>query len=148
MIARLLLAVSATVAGGLLAARRLLRSRADDQLDEIDLAVVATTVRFRTRARPFLGGTVLVVAGTAELDLRRAHPAPTGIEIAITAVVGHLRLVIPPEWNLEVRVNRSLSLLQHQHAPAHPDAPWLRLIGRSWLARVEVVTRSAPVGVA
>jgi hypothetical protein len=123
---------------GLLAAKGMLRSRADPELDEIDLALVLGRRRFQSRARPFLGGTVLVVAGSITLDLRQVEPAPTGIEVAIRAVAGRLLLLVPADWNLSVDLETRAAWVDVP-GPIRPDSPWLRMIGRAWLARVRLI---------
>ncbi|MDP3983561.1 MAG: hypothetical protein Q8Q52_00960 [Acidimicrobiia bacterium] len=147
MIGRLVASIGLLACLALVAAKALLRSRADDDLDEIDMAVVLARKRFRTRARPFLGGTMLVLASTTEMDLRRALPGPTGIELAVAVIGGHLRLIVPPEWNVAVTVQPRMSLVTHLPEPEKVDAPWLRMIGRAWFSRVEVIARPVPTAV-
>lgn len=148
MLRRLLVFTLALGAACLLAAKLVLRSRVEADRDEIDLAVVAGRRHLRPRARPFIGATVLVVGGSAELDLRRVSPAPTGIEVAVTMVLGHLRLVVPPTWNVAAGIHLRASLMEVLPAANLVDAPWLRLIGRAYGSWIEVVARSAPVAVA
>jgi hypothetical protein len=138
VVARWLSGLGLFLLAGLLAAKGILRSRADLSLDEIDLAVVLGRRWFQSRARPFLGGTVLVIAGSITLDLRQVDPAPTGIEIAIRAVAGRVSVLVPADWNLSVDLEEAAAWVDAP-GPIEPDSPWLRIIGRAWLARVRLV---------
>ena len=88
------------VAAAVTTAKALLKDRSDQDHDEIDLAAVAARRRIRMRAKPFIGATILVAAASVELDLRRVHPAPTGVEIAVMMFGGSLRVVTPPGWSV------------------------------------------------
>lgn len=138
---KLLIALAWLIAGAVGLARFLLVDRVNEESDEIDLAVVAARRRYRIRARPFIGATILVAAGDAELDLRRAVPSPTGIEVNALVICGRLSVIAHADWNVDNPIGEgSLS--------ANPDAFTLRIRGRRILGRVEVEHRSAPAAVA
>lgn len=120
------------------AAKLILRSRVDEDLDEADLAVVMTSATYRPTARPYLGATVLVVAGAAVIDLTQVEPAPTGIELALSMCAASLRVTVPSTWNVSAEVEQRNSAVRHP-TQRTPDAPWLRIIGRAWFSAVEVV---------
>jgi hypothetical protein len=139
--AKLLAAVVGLVAGALGVARLVLIDRANEETDEIDLAVVAARRRYRIRARPFIGATILVVAGDAELDLRRAMPSPTGIEVSTIVVCGRLTVIANTDWNVDNPIGTGSER-------ADSDDPTIRIRGRRILGRVEVIRRPAPIAVA
>lgn len=120
------------------AAKLVLRSRIDDDLDEADLAVVLTATVYRPTARPYIGATVLVVAGAAHIDLTRVEPAPTGVELALSVVAASLRVTVPTTWNVAVALDQRGSSVRSPQDKS-TDAPWLRIIGRAWGSAVEVV---------
>ena len=138
----------ALVAAAVGAAKGLLKDRSSQDNDEIDLAAVAVRRRIRMRAKPFIGATILVVAGAVELDLRRVLPAPTGVEVAVLMVGGSLRVVIPPGWRAVTSVKARVAIVKSPGIEASDDDPTLRLEGAAWLSRIEVIQRSVPVAVA
>jgi hypothetical protein len=145
---KILFAFVTVIAAALLFAKRAARDRSGEDRDEFDVAAILENRELRIRARPFLGGTVLVLAGAAELDLRRATPAPTGMEIALLVIGGKLRLVVPPDWRPEVDIGRSAAQVKIVHPGGGLDDPLLRVIGKAWLGRVELISRAVPTAVA
>jgi len=141
----LLIGLVAAVLG---TARALLKDRAAQDRDEIDLAAVATSRRIRMRAKPFIGATILVAAAAVELDLRRVLPAPTGVEISVLMYGGSLRVVIPPGWQVLTSVKTRAARVSGPNEDTSEDAPVLRLEGSAWLSRIEIIQRSVPVAVA
>lgn len=126
----------------------MLKDRSTQYSDEIDLAAVAASRRLRMRAQPFIGATILVVAGRVELDLRRVVPAPTGVEVSVLMFGGSLRVVIPPDWRVTTSVKRRAAFIAGPERQTDGDDPTLRLEGSAWMSRIEVVQRSAPAAVA
>lgn len=139
--AKLLAAVVGLVAGALGLARLVLVDKANEETDEIDLGVVAARRRYRIRARPFIGATILVVAGEAELDLRRALPSPTGIEVSTIVICGRLSVIANTDWNVDNPIGPGSER-------SDSEAPTIRIRGKRILGRVEVERRPAPVAVA
>jgi hypothetical protein len=136
------------LAAALTTAKALLKDRSDQDHDEIDLAAVAANRRIRMRAKPFIGATILVAVATVELDLRRVHPAPTGVEIAVMMFGGSLRVVTPPGWEVVNSVKPRATRFNIPVADTAEDAPIIRLEGSAWLSRIEIIQRSVPVAVA
>src|SRR5688500_19766237 len=120
---------------------------AQDQ-DEIDRAAIAASRRIRMRARPFIGASLLIVAASIELDLRRVLPAPTGIEVSMLMFAGSLRVVTPPGWQVTASVKTMGAFVTTPTEHTSDDAPVLRLEGSAWLSRIEVIRRPVPVAVA
>jgi hypothetical protein len=118
-------------------AKLILRSRVDEDLDEADLAVVLTATVYRPTAQPFIGATVLVVAGAADIDLTHVEPAPTGVELALSMFGGSLRVTVPKLWNVSIDLDQRGAAVQYPQATT-PDAPWLRVIGRAWGSAIQI----------
>lgn len=136
------------IATAMAAAKALLKDRSNQDLDEIDFAAVAARRRIRMRAKPFIGATTLVIAASVELDLRRVHPAPTGVEISVMMVGGALRIVTPPGWEVVNSVKPRAARFKVSVEDTAADAPVIRLEGSAWISSIEVIQRSVPVAVA
>lgn len=141
------MALVATIGGALLLAKLLVRDRSGEARDEIDVASILQRRHLRMRSRPFLGGQILVLAGSVELDLRSVLPAPTGIEIEVLVIAGLLRIVLPPDWRREIGLTTRAASIDSIATPPESDAPLFRLVGQAWLSRVEVVGRGVPSAV-
>ncbi|HUP16446.1 MAG TPA: hypothetical protein VM848_10425, partial [Acidimicrobiia bacterium] len=124
------------------------KDRSNRDHDEIDLAAVAARRRIRMRAKPFIGATILVTVAAVELDLRRVHPAPTGIEISVMMFGGSLRIVTPPGWEVVNTVKPRGTRFNLSVEDTADDAPVIRLEGSAWFSRIEIIRRSVPVAVA
>ncbi|HKX74419.1 MAG TPA: hypothetical protein VJR05_03430 [Acidimicrobiia bacterium] len=148
MLPRLIASTLGIVLAGLGLAKLLLRSRIAPHLDEIDVAVVAGRRRLRPGGGPFLGATVLVVAGTAELDLRQVAPAPTGVEVAVTLIAARLHLVLPPDWTVVPSIQGTWAPLKDGAPDGGDDRVRVWLHGRAWLSRIYVRRDPAPPAVA
>lgn len=125
----------------------LVRDRSGEARDEIDVASILQRRHLRMRSRPFLGGQILVLVGSVELDLRRVLPAPTGIEIEVLVIGGMLRVVVPPGWRRDIGLTTRAASIDLIETPPESDAPLFRLVGQAWLSRVEVVERGVPSAV-
>ena len=136
------------VATAVATAKALFKDRSNQDHDEIDLAAVAARRRIRMRAKPFIGATILVTVASVELDLRRVHPAPTGIEISVMMFGGSLRIVTPPGWEVVNSVKPRATRCNVPVEDTAEDAPVIRLEGSAWLSRIEIIQRSVPVAVA
>ncbi|HEY7564203.1 MAG TPA: hypothetical protein VIA81_04695 [Acidimicrobiia bacterium] len=147
MLGRALRWLTTLVIGLLLVAKAVARDRSDEHRDEIDLAVILGSRSLRMKSRPFIGGTVLVLAGAATIDLRRVEPAPTGIELAILVVGGSLVVVVPPGWRPDLQVDRIGAGFASSLAAAE-EGPLFRVKGRVVLGALALVSRAAPVAVA
>jgi hypothetical protein len=123
---KFLVGLIAALAAALGLAKAVLSDEVGEGADEFDLAVVAGRRRYRLRGRPLLEGRILVVAGWAELDLRRAVPGPTGIDVHAIVIGGGLVVVANSDW----------------------EPRTLRLKQRHLLGRVSIERRSAPSAVA
>jgi hypothetical protein len=145
---RTLIALLATLGAALFLAKLIVRDRSEEDRDEIDVATILGERRLRMRSHPFIGGTILVIAGRVELDLRRVSPAPTGIEIEVLVIGGVLRIVVPPNWRREVVVSSRAARIDSMPTGLESDSPLFRLTGRAWMSQVELIGRRVPSAVA
>ena len=143
-----MLIIAGLLAAALAVAKLAVRERSGDERDEIDLAAVLENRKVRMRARPFQGGTLMAAAAAVELDLRRVIAAPTGVEVSVFLVGSSLRLVIPPDWNIDRSVARRAAVVTSVAGEGGEDEPTLRIIGSAWLSRLEVVARPTMSAVA
>jgi hypothetical protein len=84
-----------------LAAKFLLESNAEPDTEEIDLVSIFEGTELVSTADPFYGGKVTALFGGVLLDLRKAQPAPTGIDLDIAVLMGGLSLVVPEGWRVK-----------------------------------------------
>jgi hypothetical protein len=87
---------------------------------------------------------VRAVFGNVELDFRDAVMPAGVVELDVSAVFGNIEITVPPHLAIEAEGNAILGNFDHvARAPssAEPDAPLLRITGRSLFANVEIHMR-------
>jgi hypothetical protein len=87
---------------------------------------------------------IVAIFGGANLDLREARFPPGVIDIAVTAVMGGINIVVPP--GLAVQMHGSAIMggfADVSRSPAHPDpdAPLLRIHGLTMMGGVNIEMR-------
>lgn len=142
-IARLLGFAMVAALGAALAARFMLESNAHPETEEIDLVTIFDGKELVSTADPFYGGKVLSMFGGVMIDLRKATPAPTGIDLDLMIVMGGLSLVVPEGW----RVQNNLKILaggldDRTKTTADDDVPHVNLRGSVAMGGIQVVTKS------
>lgn len=86
----------------------------------------------------FRGGRVFAVLGGADIDLRGATLAEEGATLNIVASLGGVRLLIPPDWAVNVQTNAFFGgVASRRAAPATP-AGLLTLTGFCLVGGVEI----------
>ena len=128
-----------------LAAKFLLESNAEPQTEEIDLIAIFEGQKLISTAQPFYGGKVTSVFGGVLLDLRRATPAPTGIHIDLTVIMGGVSLVVPEGWR--VNTTPGLNVLaggydDQTRTTADEDVPTVTLKGNVIMGGLQATTKS------
>lgn len=89
-------------------------------------------------SRQFRGGGAYVVFGSADIDLRAAATADEGATIRIVALFGSVDLLVPADWDVNVRTWAVFGdVAPKRAAPASP-AGRLTLTGLSLFSGVEV----------
>lgn len=87
---------------------------------------------------------VIAVMGGAELDFREAAFAPGVTEVHITAVMGGVQIIVPPQLAVEMEGLAIMGGFEHsERAPVQPDPdrPVLRVSGVAVWGGVHIETR-------
>ena len=89
-------------------------------------------------SRQFRGGGAYVIFGSADIDLRAAATADEGATIRIVALFGSVDLLVPEDWDVNVRSWAVFGdVSPTRAAPASPGGR-LTLTGLSLFSGVEV----------
>lgn len=124
------------------AARLVLTGRRDPDSDEVDVVSVLQAVELRSTSSAFMGGSTLAILASLVLDLRRAGLGPTGADLTTYTFFASTKLVVPPDWRVEVDARTWLGGLDISHeGPEDPDAPVLRLHLRTLTGAARVEAR-------
>ncbi len=96
--------------------------------------------RVRSTSERFAGGWAASFFGQLDLDLTRATPAPGGIDLSVTAVLGGADVVIPEGWAVRIR---GLPLFgtwddTTSHVPPGDGVPELRMNAVAAFGGIEV----------
>lgn len=129
--------------GAAVAAKFMLESNAKPETEEIDLVAIFDGKELRSTANPFYGGKVLSMFGGVMIDLRKATPAPTGIDLDLMIVMGGLSVIVPEGWR--VRNNARIiagGLDDRTKTTADEDVPNVNLRGVVAMGGVQIVTKS------
>lgn len=133
--------------GAAVAAKFMLQSNADPETEEIDLVTIFEGKELVSTADPLYGGKVLTMFGGTEIDLRRAHPAPTGIRLDLVIVMGGLNIVVPDGWRVRFDATNFMGGFADGTKPtAEADMPTLTITGLVVMGGVQT-TSKAPVEV-
>ncbi|HEY5627932.1 MAG TPA: hypothetical protein VIR16_00340 [Candidatus Limnocylindrales bacterium] len=76
---------------------------AEPEDDEIDVASILTSRRFRSDAKAFRGGRHISCQGATDIDLRGATLDPAGAQLEVWTVFGGMQVRVPPEWRVRMR---------------------------------------------
>ena len=129
--------------GAALAARFMLESNAQPETEEIDLVAIFEGKELVSTADPFYGGKVLSMFGGVMMDLRKATPSPTGVDLDLMILMGGLQLIVPEGWR--VKNNAKIfagGLDDGTKTTADEDVPNVNLRGTIAMGGVQVVTKS------
>ncbi len=140
---RLLRMVTLVALGAGIAAKFMLESNAGPETEEIDLVAIFEGKELVSTADPFFGGKVLTMFGGVMMDLRRATPSPTGVDIAVMVVMGGPSNVVPEGW----RVHNNTKIVaggidDRTKTTADEDVPNVNLRGTILMGGVSIVTKS------
>lgn len=133
------------VLGAAVAAKFVLESNADPETEEIDLVSIFDGKQLRSTADPFYGGKITTMFGGVELDLRDAHPSPTGIDLDLAILFGGVSVVVPEGWR--IRNDDAVSIFAGGFADstrttAEEDVPVINLRGLMAFGGLEVKARA------
>ena len=124
-------------------AKFLLESHAEPDTEDIDLVSIFDGQHLVSTAAPFHGGNIISMFGGTLLDLTSAQPAPTGIFIDLSVVMGGVSIVVPEGW----RVYNESSLMAGGFSDvtktdSSNDAPAVTLTGFVLMGGVQVSNKS------
>lgn len=103
---------------------------ADPADDEVDLVANFGPLDFASTATAFRGGRVDTWFGGGILDLRGATLDPAGATLEVNAMFGGGNLVVPADWNVELRVSGLGGASDNRTWFARsPEAPSIRVEG-------------------
>jgi hypothetical protein len=135
--------------GAAAAARFMLESNAEPETEEIDLVAIFDGKQLVSSADPFYGGQVLAMFGGVLLDLRKAHPAPTGIDLNLSVLMGGVSLVVPEGWRVVFDGDVFMGGWSDEtKTTADDDVPTVKLTGRVIMGGLQATTRSSVEAVA
>jgi hypothetical protein len=138
----LTLATAAAAVVGQLLARR--RTWGDDDADDVSMATC-----FGGIDRSLTGEAVQHVAASAwlggiNLDLREATLAPEGADVELEAMMGGIKLTVPPEWHVEVEQDVAAGGIEERVTPPEElpaGAPLLHVVARARMGGIVVTTQ-------
>ena len=148
MVVRPIRALALTTVGataGFMAAaafvKRAVRSRGDEESDELALVAVFDGIELTSRATSFRGGSVLAWYGGISLDLREATLAP-GARLTVHTLFGGVAIRVPPEWRLESSLQALAGGADVRPGAESPEAPTLTIDGRALFGGIAVGARA------
>lgn len=142
---RLLLIELGALLGMLVAAaffKRVVRSRGDEDSDELALVAILDGVELRSRATAFRGGSMLAWFGGIEADLSKAALAADA-RLSVHALFGGIDIVTPPGWRVDSEAKAFAGGIDVPGVPDDPGAPVLALEGMAVFGGVAVRAASA-----
>ena len=126
-------------AAGQTVARR--KTVGDETADEFAIAAYVGGVQRTCRAASLRHGTVSVVCGGIDLDLREAVLDPAGATLELSATCGGVNLTVPREWRVLVEDRATLGGVDAKVTPSDElpdDAPLLRVEATARLGGVAI----------
>jgi hypothetical protein len=133
----------AAILGTAAAAKFLLVSNAEPDTEEIDMVSIFEGRTLVSSAEPFYGGRVLAMFSGTMIDLRKATPAPTGIDLELTMCFAGLSLVVPEGWRVRADARVLMGgFFDATRTTADPDAPTVRLQGYAIGSGVQITTKA------
>ena len=131
-------------AAGQLLARR--KTFGDETADEFGIATYLGGVERTCKAAALRRGSVSVVLGGAELDLREATLDPSGADLELSATLGGVNVTVPSDWRVVVEDRAMLGGVEALVTDAGElpdDAPLLRVAAGARLGGVAIMTDAA-----
>ena len=129
---------------GQVLARR--RTVGDDTSDEFAIAVYVGGIQRACKATSLRRGSVSVVLGGVDLDLREATLDPRGADLHLSASLGGVNVTVPREWRVVVADRATLGgveTLVTDPEELPDDAPLLRVEAGARLGGVAIMTDAA-----
>ncbi|HHV19063.1 MAG TPA: cell wall-active antibiotics response protein, partial [Thermoanaerobacterales bacterium] len=70
--------------------------------DTVNCFAIFSSIVNKNESRNFKGGSITVIFGGAEVDLRNATLCPDGAFLDISAAFGGIDIRVPPEWKVAI----------------------------------------------
>lgn len=134
---------------GQVLARR--RTFGDETSDEFGIAAYLGGAQRTCRAGSLRRGSVSVVLGGVDLDLREATLDPAGADLDLSASWGGVNVTVPRGWRVQVEDRATLGGVDAHVTPPEelPDeAPLLRVVASARLGGVSIVAKDPTAGAA
>jgi hypothetical protein len=131
---------------GQVLARR--RTFGDETSDEFGVAAYLGGVQRTCRAGSLRRGTVSVVLGGVDLDLREATLDPAGADLDLSATWGGVNLTVPRDWRVQVEDRATLGGVEARVTPSEElpdDASTLRVVASARFGGVSIAAKD-PAG--
>ncbi len=120
----------------------------DEESDTFDLVVACEGREFESRARSFAGGSLLVVCGGADIDLRNARLDPMGAYLEVDCWLGGIEIIVPDNWRVLLNTHNYGGGAENQaeelSAGLPEDAPTLEIDARIGLGGLDIRPVGAP----
>lgn len=113
----------------------------DETSDEFAIAAYVGGVQRTCRAGSLRSGSVSVVLGGVDLDLREAVLDPAGADLDLSASWGGVSLTVPREWRVLVEEKATLGGVDARVTPPDElpdDAPLLRVVAGARFGGVSI----------
>ena len=113
----------------------------DETADEFEIAAYVGGVQRTCRAASLRHGSVSVVCGGVDLDLREAVLDRAGATLALSATWGGVNVTVPPAWKVLVEHRAALGGVDARVTPPEElpdDAPVLRVEATARLGGVAI----------
>lgn len=109
----------------------------DDEL--ISIVTIFSSARHQIVSPNFRGGTVQVIFGTVELDLRPTHLAAMEASLDIESIFGSAEIIVPPTWQVVVEGTPLFGGIENKRNPFPQDsAPILRIRATALFGSIEI----------
>jgi hypothetical protein len=147
LIRKLLLFKLGALVGMIVAAaffKRVIRSRGDEESDELALVAILDGVELESRAKAFRGGSMLAWFGGIDVDLSGAELAP-GARLSVHALFGGIDVTTPPSWRVESETTAFMGGVDARGSDDR-DAPALVLEGMAVFGGIDVGPKASAPG--
>jgi hypothetical protein len=118
----------------------------DETSDEFAIAAYVGGAERTCRAEALRRGSVSVVLGGVDLDLREATLDPAGADLALSASWGGVSVTVPREWRVLVEDKATFGGVEARVTPVEElpeDAPLLRVVAGARFGGVSIDAREA-----
>jgi predicted membrane protein len=140
---RVLFVVALASAIGQLVAKRL--TSGDEESDEFKLAAIVGGTEFHSRAAALRSASAWAAVGGVQIDLQDASLDPDGATLELTAIVGGIQVVVPPEWAVHLESHGAMGGVD-QHVTELSDLPSdafaLHVTTTTWMGGVQITNVS------